>query len=101
MIEKRQMSLILAIALVLNIFTPFKSVGNVFADEPEILNVQNQPGTDESWNGDLDDLETGYTKYKDEDGNEIADIRKVAKETDIPGLFDVYLNIRGKTKPDQ
>lgn len=53
-----------------------------------------------SWDGDPNDRTHSYIEYGGT-GNE-ADyaIRKFAKETTTPGLFDVYLNARGNVQKD-
>lgn len=51
-----------------------------------------------SWNGDPSDTIHSYIQY----GEKQTDfaIRKYAKETSNPGLYDVYLNVKGNTQQD-
>lgn len=51
-----------------------------------------------SWNGDPSDTTHSYIQY----GEKQTDfaIRKYAKETSEPGLYDVYLNVKGNTQQD-
>lgn len=51
-----------------------------------------------SWNGDPLDTTHSYIQY----GEKQTDfaIRKYAKETSEPGLYDVYLNVKGNTQQD-
>ena len=71
--------------------------------------VRNHPGRkvgapdwdkNTSWN---DDKTNSYIEYGGTTGNPDFAIRKYAKETAIPGLYDVYLNVKGnrqiKSKP--
>ena len=51
-----------------------------------------------SWNGDPSDTTHSYIQY----GEKQTDfaIRKYAKETSKPGLYDVYLNVKGNKQQD-
>lgn len=51
-----------------------------------------------SWNGDPSDTTHSYIQY----GEKQTDfaIRKYAKETSEPGLYDVYLNVKGNEQQD-
>lgn len=48
-----------------------------------------------SWNGDSSDLSDSYLKFGTDTSNPDYQIRKYAKETSTPGLYDVYLNVKG------
>lgn len=48
-----------------------------------------------SWNGDPSDTSKSYLKFGTNTSNPDYQIRKYAKETATPGLYDVYLNVRG------
>ncbi len=48
-----------------------------------------------SWNGDPDNKTNSYIEYAGEKNPVDFAIRKYAKETTTPGLYDVYLNVRG------
>ncbi|ORI94915.1 VWA domain-containing protein [Leuconostoc mesenteroides] len=48
-----------------------------------------------SWNGDSSDTSKSYLKFGTETSNPDYQIRKYAKETSTPGLYDVYLNAKG------
>ncbi|GHN38581.1 von Willebrand factor domain-containing protein [Lactobacillus delbrueckii] len=68
-------------------------------------NVINQRGGDQVsgwdnntiWNGDATDTTNSYLKFGDPN-NPDYQIRKYAKETNTPGLYDVYLNVKGNTR---
>lgn len=51
-----------------------------------------------SWNGDPRDTTNSYIKYGTDTSNPDFAIRKYAKETHTPGLYDLYLNVRGNQK---
>jgi len=51
-----------------------------------------------SWSGDPTDTTNSYIKYGTDTSNPDLDIRKYAKETNTPGLYDLYLNVRGNQK---
>lgn len=48
-----------------------------------------------SWNGDSSDTSKSYLKFDTDTSNPDCQIRKYAKETSTPGLYDVYLNVKG------
>ncbi|MCJ1977683.1 pilin N-terminal domain-containing protein [Lactococcus paracarnosus] len=56
-----------------------------------------------SWDGNPFDKTNSYIEYGGTTGNPDFAIRKYAKETATPGLYDVYLNVKGnkqiKSKP--
>ncbi|NYZ82808.1 VWA domain-containing protein [Lactobacillus rhamnosus] len=68
-------------------------------------NVINQRGGDQVsgwdnntiWNGDATNTTNSYLKFGDPN-NPDYQIRKYAKETNTPGLYDVYLNVKGNTQ---
>ena len=68
-------------------------------------NVINQRGGDQVsgwdnntiWNGDATDTTNSYLKFGDPNKPDYQ-IRKYAKETNTPGLYDVYLNVKGNTQ---
>ena len=68
-------------------------------------NVINQHGGDQVsgwdnntiWNGDATDTTNFYLKFGDPN-NPDYQIRKYAKETNTPGLYDLYLNVKGNTQ---
>lgn len=49
----------------------------------------------DSWEGTSSDLKHSYLKFGTDTSNPDYQIRKYAKETATPGLYDVYLNVRG------
>lgn len=51
-----------------------------------------------SWSGDPTDTTNSYIKYGTDTSNPALAIRKYAKETNTPGLYDLYLNVRGNQK---
>lgn len=53
-----------------------------------------------SWNGDPNDRTHSYIEYGGTGNQADYAIRKYAKETSTPGLFDVYLNARGNVQKD-
>ncbi|WP_225425931.1 SpaA isopeptide-forming pilin-related protein, partial [Lentilactobacillus parabuchneri] len=53
-----------------------------------------------SWSGDPRDTTNSYIKYGTDTSNPDFAIRKYAKETHTPGLYDLYLNIRGNQQQD-
>ena len=65
-------------------------------------NVINQRGGDQvsgwdnntTWDGDATNTTNSYLKFGDPN-NPDYQIRKYAKETNTPGLYDVYLNVKG------
>ncbi|EHN58145.1 SpaA isopeptide-forming pilin-related protein [Oenococcus kitaharae] len=48
-----------------------------------------------SWNGDPANKTNSYIKYGSNAANPDFAIRKYARQTATPGLFDIYLNVRG------
>ncbi|MFT8469910.1 MAG: SpaA isopeptide-forming pilin-related protein [Oenococcus sp.] len=48
-----------------------------------------------SWNGDPANRTNSYIKYGSNTNNPDFAIRKFARQTATPGLFDIYLNVRG------
>ena len=48
-----------------------------------------------TWNGDASNKTNSYIEYGGTGENADFSIRKYAKETSTPGLYDVYLNVRG------
>ncbi|MBZ5946493.1 SpaA isopeptide-forming pilin-related protein [Leuconostoc gasicomitatum] len=48
-----------------------------------------------SWNGNSSDTSKSYLKFGTDTSNPDYQIRKYAKETSTPGLYDVYLNAKG------
>lgn len=48
-----------------------------------------------SWDGDSSDTSKSYLKFGTDTSNPDYQIRKYAKETSTPGLYDVYLNAKG------
>lgn len=53
-----------------------------------------------SWNGDSSNVTNSYLKFGTNEKSPDYAIRKYAKETSTPGLYDVYLNVRGSTQQD-
>lgn len=51
-----------------------------------------------SWNGDPSDTTHSYIQYGEKQTD--FSIRKYAKEASEPGLYDVYLNVKGNTQQD-
>lgn len=68
-------------------------------------NVINQRGGNQvsgwdnntTWDGDATNTTNSYLKFGDPN-NPDYQIRKYAKETNTPGLYDVYLNVKGNTQ---
>ncbi|WP_284295998.1 SpaA isopeptide-forming pilin-related protein [Leuconostoc litchii] len=48
-----------------------------------------------TWNGDSNNTSNSYLKFGTDNNNPDYQIRKYAKETSTPGLYDVYLNAKG------
>lgn len=63
-------------------------------------NGSNQWDGINSWDGDPNDRTHSYIEYGGTDNQADYAIRKFAKETTTPGLFDVYLNARGNVQKD-
>lgn len=51
-----------------------------------------------SWNGEATNLENSYIEYAGVNNPVDFALRKYAKETETPGLYDVYLNVRGNVQ---
>jgi hypothetical protein len=66
--------------------------------------INHQGGTDKGWdnntgwNADPSDTNNSYIKYGNDSNNPDFCIRKYARETNTPGLYDMYLNVRGNTQ---
>lgn len=63
-------------------------------------NGSNQWDGINSWDGDPNDRTHSYIEYGGTGNQADYAIRKFAKETTTPGLFDVYLNARGNVQKD-
>lgn len=63
-------------------------------------NGSNQWDGINSWDGDPNDRTHSYIEYGGTGNQADYAIRKFAKETTTPGLFDVYLNTRGNVQKD-
>lgn len=50
-----------------------------------------------AWDGDATNTTNSYLKFGDPNSPDYQ-IRKYAKETNTPGLYDVYLNVKGNTQ---
>ena len=59
------------------------------------VNATNQWDGNKSWNGDPSNKSTSYIEYGGTGSAAQFAMRKYAKETATPGLYDVYLNVRG------
>ena len=72
----------------------------------DVMNHQgghDQDGWDNvtQWNGAPDNTEDSYLKFGGNSGNQPDyQIRQYARQTTTPGLFDVFLNIKGNRKVD-
>ncbi|WP_127848914.1 SpaA isopeptide-forming pilin-related protein [Lacticaseibacillus hulanensis] len=70
-------------------------------DQQTVINPQggDNRGMDgvTSWRGNADDREHAYLKFGDPSNPDFT-IRKFARETSVPGTYDVYLNVRGNTR---
>ena len=53
-----------------------------------------------SWNGDPTNRTNSYIEYGGTGDQADYAIRKYARETTTPGLFDVYLNVRGNVQKE-
>ncbi|MDT6459739.1 SpaA isopeptide-forming pilin-related protein [Enterococcus faecium] len=69
-------------------------------DHPGNKNGSNQWDGINSWDGDPNDRTHSYIEYGGTGNQADYAIRKFAKETTTPGLFDVYLNARGNVQKD-
>lgn len=59
------------------------------------VNATNQWDGNKSWSGDPSNKSTSYIEYGGTGSAAEFAMRKYAKETATPGLYDVYLNVRG------
>lgn len=59
------------------------------------VNATNQWDGNKSWSGDPSNRNTSYIEYGGTGSAAQFAMRKYAKETATPGLYDVYLNVRG------
>ncbi|ATC61390.1 pilin N-terminal domain-containing protein [Lactococcus raffinolactis] len=59
------------------------------------VNATNQWDGNKSWSGDPSNSSTSYIEYGGMGSAAEFAMRKYAKETATPGLYDVYLNVRG------
>lgn len=62
------------------------------------VNATNQWDGNKSWSGDPSNKSTSYIEYGGTGSAAEFAMRKYAKETATPGLYDVYLNVRGNDK---
>ncbi|WP_261806945.1 SpaA isopeptide-forming pilin-related protein [Lapidilactobacillus luobeiensis] len=73
--------------------------------EENVLNYQggSQDGFDKvtEWDGNAANTENSYLKFGANAADPDYQIRKYAKETATPGLFDVYLNVKGNANETQ
>lgn len=71
-------------------------------NQTDVINPQGGTSTswdkNTSWSGDPTDTTNSYIKYGTDTSNPDFAIRKYAKETNTPGLYDLYLNVRGNQK---
>lgn len=70
-------------------------------------NVRNHQGgtstgvdNNNSWDGDPSNTKDSYLKFGTNSSDPEYAIRKYAKETNTPGLYDVYLNVKGNSQKD-
>lgn len=63
-------------------------------------NATNQWDGNTNWNGDPTNSSNSYIEYGGTGEDADFAIRKYAKETNTPGLYDVYLNVRGNKQQD-
>ena len=72
------------------------------SNQTDVINHQGGTSTgwdnNTSWSGDPTDTTNSYIKYGTDTSNPDFAIRKYAKETHTPGLYDLYLNVRGNQK---
>lgn len=79
----------------------WQPTGNTnFLDHQGNKNGSNQWDGINSWDGDPNDRTHSYIEYGGTGNQADYAIRKFAKETTTPGLFDVYLNARGNVQKD-
>ncbi|WP_430617798.1 hypothetical protein IGI86_001173 [Enterococcus sp. AZ188] len=73
-------------------------------EKSNVLNHQGNKDAGETWdgvatwNGDPENLINSYIEYGGVGDEADFALRKFAKETNTPGLFDVYLNVRGNVQ---
>ncbi len=74
------------------------------SNQTDVINHQGGTSTgwdnNTGWSGDPTDTTNSYIKYGTDTSNPDFAIRKYAKETDTPGLYDLYLNVRGNQQQD-
>lgn len=70
-------------------------------------NVRNHQGgmstgvdNNNNWDGDPSNTKDSYLKFGTDSSDPEYAIRKYAKETNTPGLYDVYLNVKGNSQED-
>lgn len=72
------------------------------SNQTDVINHQGGTSTgwdnNTGWSGDPADTTNSYIKYGTDSNNPDLAIRKYAKETNTPGLYDLYLNVRGNQK---
>ncbi|HHD0284313.1 TPA: SpaA isopeptide-forming pilin-related protein [Enterococcus faecium] len=79
----------------------WQPTGNtIVLDHQGNKNGSNQWDGINSWDGDPNDRTHSYIEYGGTGNQADYAIRKFAKETTTPGLFDVYLNARGNVQKD-
>lgn len=68
-------------------------------------NVRNHQGgtstgvdNNNNWDGDPSNTKDSYLKFGTDSSDPEYAIRKYAKETNTPGLYDVYLNVKGNSQ---
>lgn len=64
------------------------------------VNASNQWDGNKSWDGNPSNRTSSYIEYGGSGKDAQYAIRKYAKETTTPGLYDVYLNVRGNEQKD-
>lgn len=73
-------------------------------NQTDVINHQGGTSTgwdnNTGWRGDPRDTTNSYIKYGTDTSNPDFAIRKYAKETHTPGLYDLYLNVRGNQQQD-
>ncbi len=74
--------------------------------QPQVINHQGGYDSDgwdnvTQWDGASDNTENSYLKFGGNNANQSDyQIRQYARQTTTPGLFDVFLNIKGNRKAD-
>lgn len=81
-----------------NSWTPTRN--NTVINHQGNKNATNQWDGNTSWNGDPTNSSNSYIEYGGTGEDADFAIRKYAKETNTPGLYDVYLNVRGNKQQD-